>query len=140
MFNITAIIAEEHIRKAQEEGKFDDLEGKGLPLKPDEAANLPAELRMAYRILKSADYLPPEILEEREINNAIDLLEHLDDEQERYRQMHKLNVMIMQMNERRRRPVTLDTSSDYYRRIVEKVRVAEERFGKPGDKANDKRK
>lgn len=136
MFNVTAIIAEEHIRKAQEEGKFDDLEGRGLPLKPDEAANLPPELRMAYRILKSSGYLPPEISEEKEISQAIDLLEHLDDEQERYRQMQKLNVMIMQMNERRARPVSLDDSGDYYRRIVEKVRVAEARFGKTGDTDN----
>ncbi|WP_272699072.1 DnaJ family domain-containing protein [Desulfovibrio sp. Fe33] len=130
MFNVTAIIAEEHIRKAQKEGKFDDLDGMGLPLKPDEAANLPPELRMAYRILKSSGHLPAEILEEKEITCAIDLLEHMEDEQERYRQVQKLNVMIMQMNERRRRPVTLDASSDYYRRIVEKVRIAEERFGK----------
>jgi hypothetical protein len=34
--------------------------------------------------------------------------------------------------------VTLDTSSDYYRRIVEKVRLAEERFGKP-EKGTNKR-
>ena len=131
MFNVTAVIAEELIRKAEKEGKFEDLEGKGQPLKPDEAANLPPELRMAYRILKSSGHLPSEILEEKEINCAIDLLEHMEDEQERYRQVQKLNVMIMQMNERRRRPITLDTSSDYYRRIVEKVRIAEERFGKP---------
>lgn len=131
MFNVTAVIAEELIRKAQEEGKFDDLEGMGQPLAPDEAANLPPELRMAYRILKSSGHLPPDILEEKEITCAIDLLEHMEDEQERYRQVQKLNVMIMQMNERRNRPVTLDSSSDYYRRIVEKVRLAEERFGNP---------
>ncbi|WP_319582384.1 DUF1992 domain-containing protein [uncultured Pseudodesulfovibrio sp.] len=131
MFNITAIIAEELIRKAEQEGKFEDLEGMGKPLAPDEAANLPPDLRMAYRILKSSGHLPSEILEEKEINTAIDLLESMEDEQERYRQVQKLNVMIMQMNERRSRPITLDTSSDYYRRIVEKVRLAEERFGKP---------
>ncbi|EGB15809.1 DnaJ-like domain-containing protein [Pseudodesulfovibrio mercurii] len=132
MFNVTALIAEELIRKAEKEGKFEDLEGMGRPLAPDEAANLPPDLRMAYRILKSSGHLPADILEEKEINCAIDLLEHMDDEQERYRQVQKLNVMILQMNERRRRPVTLDTSGDYYRRIVEKVRIAEERFGKPG--------
>jgi hypothetical protein len=139
MFNVTAIIAEERIRKAEQDGKFENLEGMGKPLMPDEAANLPPELRMAYRILKSSGHLPSEILEEKEINCAIDLLEHMEDEQERYRQVQKLNVMIMQMNERRRRPITLDTSSDYYRRIVEKVRLAEERFGKPGDDADNQR-
>jgi hypothetical protein len=139
MFNVTAVIAEELIRKAEKEDKFEDLEGMGRPLAPDEAADLPPDLRMAYRILKSSGHLPAEVLEEKEINCAIDLLEHMDDEQERYRQVQKLNVMIMQMNERRSRPITLDTSSDYYRRIVEKVRLAEERFGKPEDKANNQR-
>ncbi|MGE4421766.1 MAG: DnaJ family domain-containing protein [Pseudodesulfovibrio sp.] len=139
MFNVTAIIAEELIRKAEKEGKFEDLEGKGKPLAPDEAANLPPELRMAYRILKSSGHLPAEVLEEKEITCAIDLLESMEDEQERYRQVQKLNVMIMQMNERRRRPITLDTSSDYYRRIVEKVRLAEERYGKHDDNADNQR-
>ncbi|WP_338669145.1 DnaJ family domain-containing protein [Pseudodesulfovibrio methanolicus] len=139
MFNVTAIIAEELIRKAEKEGKFEDLEGMGQPLAPDEAANLPPDLRMAYRILKSSGHLPPEVLEEKEINTAIDLLESMEDEQERYRQVQKLNVMIMQMNERRRRPITLDTSSDYYRRIVEKVRLAEKRYDRPGTNADNQR-
>jgi hypothetical protein len=94
---------------------------------------------MAYRILKSSGHLPSDILEEKEIDTAIDLLEHMEDEQERYRQVQKLNVMIMQMNERRRRPITLDTSSDYYRRIVEKVQLAEDRFGKPESGADNQR-
>jgi len=139
MFNVTAVIAEELIRKAEKEGRFKDLEGMGRPLAPDEAADLPPDLRMAYRRLKSSGHLPAEVLEEKEINCTIDLLEHMDDEQERYRQVQKLNVMIMQMNERRSRPITLDTSSDYYRRIVEKVRLAEERFGKLEDKENNQR-
>lgn len=121
------IVSEDRIKRALKEGKFDNLEGAGKPLKPDEAANLPPELRLAYRMLKSGGYLPDEIAEEKEINRAIDLLEHLDDEQERYRQMQKLNVMILKMNQRRARPVNLETGDDYYRRIVEKVRIAESR-------------
>ena len=129
MFNVTQLIAEEHIKRAIREGKFDNLEGRGKPLPPDEAENLPADLRMAYRILKSSGYLPAEIAEEREIVRTIDLLAHMKDERERYLQVQKLNVMIMKMNERRGRPVNLDGSDEYYRRIVEKVRIAETRFG-----------
>jgi len=122
-------VAEDHIRRALREGKFDNLDGMGKPLPRDEAEDLPPELRMAYRILKSSGYVPAEIAEEKEITSAIDLLSHMKDEGERYRQMQKLNVMIMKMNERRGRPVNLDDSSEYYRLIVEKVRIAEERFG-----------
>lgn len=121
------IISEERIRRAINEGKFDNLEGVGKPLKPDGAENLPPELRMAYRVLRNSGYVPAEIAEEKEINRTIDLLEYMDDEQERYRQMQKLEVMILKMNERRGRPVNLEVSDDYYRRIVEKVKVAEAR-------------
>lgn len=134
MFNFSQIVSEDHIKRAIKDGKFDNLEGMGQPLKPDEAENLPPELRMAYRVLKSSGYVPAEIAEEKEILRTIDLLAHLEDEGERYQQMQKLNVMIMKMNERRNRPVHLDDSSEYYRLIVEKVRIAEERFGKPENK------
>ncbi|QJB55957.1 DnaJ family domain-containing protein [Pseudodesulfovibrio sp. zrk46] len=127
------IVSEERIKRAQKEGKFDNLEGKGKPLPPDEAANLPAELRMAYRMLKNSGYVPAEIAEEREIIRTIDLLEHMEDEGERYRQMQKLDVMIMKMNEKRGRPLNLEATDDYYRRIVEKVQLAEKRFGKGND-------
>lgn len=130
MKTYSEIVSEDRIRRAIEEGQFDNLEGAGKPLKPDEAQNLPPELRMAYRVLKNGGYVPAEVAEEQEITRTIDLLEHMKDEGERYRQMQKLNVMIMKMNERRRRPVNLDGSDEYYRRIVEKVRIAEERFGK----------
>ncbi|WP_419786303.1 DnaJ family domain-containing protein [Pseudodesulfovibrio sp.] len=124
------IIAEERIRQALEEGKFDNLEGAGKPLKPDGTENLPPELRMAFRVLKNAGYVPAEIAEEREITQAIELLSTMEDERERFRQMQKLEVMIMKMNERRGRPVNLEANDDYYGRIVEKVRLAEARFRK----------
>lgn len=130
MLTYSQIVSEDHIKRAIKEGKFDNLEGKGKPLPKDEAMNLPPELRMAYRMLKNSGYVPAEIAEEREIVRTIDLLEHMEDEEERYRQMQKLNVMIMKMNERRGRPVNLEPTDDYYQRIVEKVRLAEEKFAK----------
>ena len=134
MFNFSQIVAEDHIKRAIRDGKFDNLEGKGKPLPKDEAENLPPELRMAYRVLKNSGYVPAEIAEEQEIMRTIDLLSHMKDEGERYLQMQKLNIMIMKMNERRGRPVHLDDSSEYYRLIVEKVRIAEERFGENNNK------
>ena len=118
------LIAEERIRKALKEGQFENLEGAGRPLPPDEALNLPPELRMAYRVLKNSGFCPAEIVEEREISRAIDLLEQLTDERERLAQIQKLNVMISRMNMRRNRPVNLELHDEYYRRVVEKVRVS----------------
>ncbi|WP_041720966.1 DnaJ family domain-containing protein [Pseudodesulfovibrio piezophilus] len=127
---LSQIVAEERIRQDMEKGGFDNLEGMGKPLKPDEAQHLPPELRLAYRMLKSGGFVPPALAEEQEINRTIDLLAGMEDEGERYRQMHKLHVMIMKMNEGRGRAVNLEASDDYYRRIVEKVRIAEDRFKK----------
>jgi len=130
MLLFSQIVAEGRIQQAIKEGRFDNLECAGKPLPPDEAEKLPPDLRMAYRMLKNSGYVPAEIVEEREIVRTIDLLEQMEDEGERYRQMQKLNVMIMKMNERRGRPVNLEVSDDYHRRIIEKVRLAEERFKK----------
>ena len=45
--------AEQRILEAQTQGVFDDLPGAGAPLKLDDDAMVPEELRAAYRILKN---------------------------------------------------------------------------------------
>ncbi len=116
-------LAEEQIKKAQQEGQFDNLEGKGKPLPEDDALMVPPELRMAYRILKNAGCLPPELQAEKDIQTAMDLLETMQDEQERYRQIQKLNLMITKLNMGRRRPVCFEKDQVYYRKVVERIPV-----------------
>jgi hypothetical protein len=55
--NPIAIIAERRILEAMERGEFDDLPGYGKPLPDDEFANLPDEVRLCARILKSASFM-----------------------------------------------------------------------------------
>lgn len=57
---------EKHIKEAQENGEFDNLPGSGLPLILDDDSGVPEELRTAYRILKNAGYLPPELQDRKE--------------------------------------------------------------------------
>ncbi len=116
-------IAEERIRAAQERGEFDALPGAGRPLNLDDDAHVPEELRMAWRVLKNAGCLPPELEAEREINNAMELLSAMTDEAERYRQMQRLNLMVTRLNETRRRPILLEKNQVYYDRIVARVPV-----------------
>ena len=124
------MIAERRIRQAMEEGAFDNLEGKGKPLVFEDDSMVPPDLRMAYKILKNAGYLPPAIENEREIRQAVDLLEEMDDEQERYAQVTKLNIMITKGNLLRQRPIYLEADQVYYRKVVEKVKVNRKRGGK----------
>ena len=116
-------LAEERIKKAQEDGEFDDLPGRGEPLDLEDDAHVPPELKMAWRVLKNAGCLPPELEAEREIHTALDLLEAMTDEGERYRQMQRLNIMITKLNESRRRPICLEMEQAYYEKIVERVPV-----------------
>jgi hypothetical protein len=116
-------IAEERIRAAQENGEFDDLPGSGRPLDLEDDAHVPPELRMAWRVLKNAGCLPPELEAEREIRSGLELLSAMTDEAERYRQMQRLNLMITRLNESRRRPVFLETEQAYYEKIVARVPV-----------------
>ncbi|HUQ75043.1 MAG TPA: DnaJ family domain-containing protein [Burkholderiales bacterium] len=53
-------IAEQKIAEAIARGELDDLPGAGRPLELDDDAHVPEDLRVAYRILKNAGYVPPE--------------------------------------------------------------------------------
>ncbi|HZS75636.1 MAG TPA: DnaJ family domain-containing protein [Ktedonobacteraceae bacterium] len=62
---------EEQIREAQERGEFDNLRGAGKPLNLEEE-HLAGEKTLAYRLLKSNDYAPPEIELQKEIRREIE--------------------------------------------------------------------
>ncbi|MFM2482693.1 DnaJ family domain-containing protein [Celerinatantimonas sp. YJH-8] len=59
-------LAEKAITQAIQKGQLDALPGHGKPLKLDDDSQVPESLRIAYRILKNAGYLPPE-LEDRQL-------------------------------------------------------------------------
>ncbi len=121
------IIAERRIRQAMEEGAFENLEGQGRPLVFEDDSMVPPDLRMAYKILKNAGFVPPAIDNEKEIKNALDLLEDLEDEKERYVQVTKLNLMITKGNLMRQRPIFLEADQVYYRKVVERVKLNRKR-------------
>ena len=130
MSNLFAIfdkIAEERIREAIEHGEFDDLPGRGKPLKLEDDSHLPADLRLAYKILKNANCLPPELELRREIRTTEQLLSGIEDTQEKYKQMKKLNYLVMKLNMTRRGSVALEENQYYYEKVVEKVGRKKER-------------
>jgi hypothetical protein len=54
-------IAQQKIQAAMEAGEFDNLPNAGQPLDLDSYFALPAHLRMAYSVLKSANCVPEEV-------------------------------------------------------------------------------
>ena len=82
-----SIIAEQRIREACERGDFDSLPGAGKPLELEDDSHIPEDLRMAYKLLKNAGYVPEEVLDRKEAQSIVDALEKCGDEQEKIRQM-----------------------------------------------------
>ena len=112
-------IVEERIRQAQKKGEFDNLPGSGKPLKFEDDSYIMEDLRLAYKILKNADFVPPEIELKKEINNMEDLLSKMDDTAEKYRTIKKLNFLIMKMNAIRNTSITYEMPQRYMANIVE---------------------
>jgi DnaJ family protein C protein 28 len=61
------LIADRKIRDAQDEGRFDNLPGKGRPLRLDPDGRTPVEQRWMNRILKESGFLPDWIELEKEL-------------------------------------------------------------------------
>ncbi len=116
-------VAEDKIQRAIEEGHFNDLPGKGQPLELEDDSWVPEEMRMAYKVLKNSGHVPQEIEERKEINNLVEALADCEDEQERYRQMRKLNTMVTKFNASRSRPIHVEVEEAYYEKIVERVQL-----------------
>ena len=74
------------IRKAMEDGDFDNLPGEGKPLDLQENENTPDEMRMAYKILRENDLAPDWIMQGRDIDKKIeDILKRLRQAASAYR-------------------------------------------------------
>ncbi|MBW2043539.1 MAG: DUF1992 domain-containing protein, partial [Deltaproteobacteria bacterium] len=81
----------------------------------------PEDLRLAYKILKNSDCLPPELAEKKEIRQMEDMLSNIPDEKERYRLIKKINYKIMKLNMMGKKSPLLEEKQIYYRKLVEKV-------------------
>ncbi|WP_291319137.1 DnaJ family domain-containing protein [Desulfonatronospira sp.] len=121
--DIFAKKAEERILEALEKGDFDNLPGRGKPLDLADDSNIPSDMRIAYKILKNAGYVPPEVQLQKEIATTRDLLNNSREEEEAYRRIQKLNLLVTRMNIMRNRPVNLEENQEYYQKIVNKVRI-----------------
>ncbi|WP_448383940.1 DnaJ family domain-containing protein [Desulfosoma sp.] len=127
LFTIFEKIAEQRIQEAMERGEFDNLPGAGKPLTLEDDSHLPADLRIAYKILKNADCLPPELELRKEIRTTEELLSGIQDTQEKYRQMKKLNYLILKLNTMRRVSPLLEEHQVYYPKVLDRLAKEKEK-------------
>jgi hypothetical protein len=114
-------IAENRIREAIEAGHFDNVPGQGQPLNLEDDAHIPPELKMAYKILKNADCLPPELELRQEIVTLQDLVASMEDEAEKLLQMRRLNFLMMKLGMMRPVSAQILEHDLYTPKILEKL-------------------
>lgn len=118
-------LAESRIQEAVERGELEGLPGRGRPLALDDDSMVPEELRMAYRVLRNANYLPPELQLRKDIERVEDLLSGLcdsgADSAQRHEAHRRLTVLRMQLDSYRGRGGTAPLWADphYERRLLQ---------------------
>ncbi|HAM49788.1 MAG TPA: DUF1992 domain-containing protein [Nitrospiraceae bacterium] len=117
---IIAKIADARIRKAIENGEFDNLRGAGKPLKFEDETWIAEDLRLAYRILKNSGCIPAEIEIRKEIVNLKALIHMIDDDRERLKKLREMNFMILRLNMMRKRPLNLQDFPEYEEKIFDR--------------------
>ena len=115
------LLAERRILEAMERGDFDRLPGAGKPLRLEDDSLVPGELRIAYKMLKNAGFLPPELELRREILTLRDLLRSIEDDDERRRKIREMNGKLLRLNLLRGRPVHLDPFPEYREKILNTI-------------------
>jgi hypothetical protein len=85
-----AWIAEQRIREAMDRGFFDNSPYRGRPVRLEENESIAPELRMAFKVLKDAGCLPPEVELRREIASLSELLDTIAEGEERKRLRREL--------------------------------------------------
>jgi uncharacterized coiled-coil protein SlyX len=91
-------IVEERIKAAQEQGRFDNLDGKGKPL-TFEDSHVPDELRMAHKILKNSGFLPPEVEIRKQMNTIQELIDQNEQTPADQTKLHKkLNYLMAKLD------------------------------------------
>ncbi len=112
-------VAEERIQEAIRRGDFDNLPGAGKPLAFDDDLLVPAEVRVAHRILKNAGLVPVEVLERREIVDLESSLPTVRNGAERAHVLARLALLRLRLGPRR--AGCLARNAYYARRIMMKL-------------------
>lgn len=87
-------LVEQKLQEAVSRGELANLPGEGRPLELDDDPLIPEDLRLAYRILKNAGFVPPEVEQLNEIVQLENLVARGDiDAQAHSRALRKLALL-----------------------------------------------
>lgn len=119
--DVFAIIAERKIREAMERGEFNSLAGRGKPLVMEDLSAVPEELRMAYKVMKNAGCVPPEVELSNEVASLRRLVLEMEESEERMKKVRELNFKLMKLEMTRKRPLSLDLLPEYQGKLLDRL-------------------
>ncbi|MDQ0226494.1 DnaJ family domain-containing protein [Metabacillus niabensis] len=121
--DIFSIIAEDKIKRAIAEGEFDDLPGKGKPLKLEDLSHIPEDLRIAYKVMKNANMLEDVDKIKEELLSLDDLLATCDNLEERVKLKKKKHEKELRLEQllNKRKILDAPASAFYKEKINEKL-------------------
>lgn len=102
-----------------ERGEFDNLPGKGKPIVQEDLSGVPEDLRMAYKIMKNAGCVPPEVELINEVTSLRRMVLEMEDGDDRRGKLRELNFKLMKLEMTRKRPVSLNLLAQYEEKILE---------------------
>lgn len=105
---------------AQQNGEFDNLPGMGAPLELSDDSHIQPELRAAYRLLKNAGCLPPELQLRKEAIELNDLLNSIEPGNPDYQTVSK-KVMLLEVKLRQMGFSTDFLRGSYAQKLLDKV-------------------
>jgi hypothetical protein len=118
--NLLDSLVERRIAEAQARGEFDGLPSAGRPLDLEEDPLVPDDVRVAYRILRNAGFVPPEVEHRREMKALEARAKTTSDPDERQRALRKLQMLALQCA--RERPDTgLCIEAKYWGKIIRRL-------------------
>jgi len=111
-------IVEARIAEAQRAGAFDNLPGAGKPLDLDDDRLVPEDVRMAYRILKNAGFVPQEIEERKEAADLRKLMAAANDDPARRKAAARLALLEARLEARGGK---LPRAGHYFAKLAQKL-------------------
>ncbi len=114
-------LADKHIIDAIDSGEMDNLPGAGKPLQLEDDSMVPEELRVGYRLLKNAGFLPPEMKLRKEIASVEQLLAEVSDSDEAEVLDRRMQLLLSRLN-MMHGDSRIWEESYYTRKLQEKIR------------------
>lgn len=122
--DFSTLMSEQRIRKAYEEGEFNELPGFGKPMDLNDDAGIPEELKMAHRMMKNAGYSTEEAELKQEMMRIEDLIRTCEDDVEAKSLHRELNEKVLKYNamlSKKRVKTNSSVFKDYQRSIEDKL-------------------